>query len=155
MKKSITISAFVILLAIPLLIASVLSAAAENPSLTVKQTISVNTALVGDISSGEKVFKSICHVCHGENGDAGYKGGIKNAANFARPEMNPARIKEVLSHLTREEHMKIVKYGGTKSGVKNAGSAMPPYGQVLTDQKIADIVAYERATFPAFKNSPK
>ncbi len=154
MKKGI-IAGVSVLLAIPLLIVGVLSAAAENPAPTTKETISVNTSLVGDISSGEKVFKSICHVCHGENGDAGYKGGIKNAANFARPEMNPERIKAVLSKLTREDHMKIVKYGGTKSGVKNAGSAMPPYGQVLTDQKIADIVAYERATFPAFKNSPK
>ncbi len=41
--------------------------------------------------------------------------------------------------------MKIIKYGGAKSGVEGAGSQMPPYGKVLTDQQIADIVAYDRA----------
>ncbi len=148
-------AAIVLSAAIMFVLLGMLSFAAESSTPKAKEEISVNTALVGDVSSGEKVFKSICHVCHGENGDAGYKGGIKNAANFARPEVNPQRIKDVLSRLTRQDHMKIVKYGGTKSGVKGAGSGMPPYGQVLTDQKIADIVAYERATFPAFKNSPK
>ncbi len=118
------------------------------------EELPVNTSLVGNVADGEKIYKKICVICHGRGGDptAPGAGGLKIAANFAKPELNPPRIKAIFDHLTVEQHSRIIKYGGAKSGVPGAGPQMPPYGKVLSDQDIADIIAYDRATFPAFKN---
>lgn len=108
----------------------------------------------GNPDKGALVFKNTCQTCHGQGGDAGNKGGIKTAANFANLDANIPRIKDILSNLTIADHIKIVKLGGVKSGVKGAGAAMAGFGTVLKEDQIADVVAYER-TLPAFKNSPK
>lgn len=118
-----------------------------------EEELPINTSLVGNVADGEKIYKQICVICHGKGGDptAPGAGGLKIAANFAKPELNPPRIKAIFENLTVEKHMRIIKYGGAKSGVEGAGPQMPPYGKVLSDQQIADIVAYDRATFQAFK----
>ncbi len=102
----------------------------------------------GDAAKGEVIFKGRCQVCHGVGGDAGNRGGMKNAANFSNLEANSARIKALLSSLSEEDHKKIVREGGAKSGVAGAGSAMPKLG--LSEADIDDVVAYER-TLGAFK----
>ncbi len=113
-----------------------------------------STSVSGNAEKGALVFKNSCQACHGQGGDAGNKGGIKTAANFANLDANNVRIKDLLLNLTVADHIKIVKLGGTKSGVKGAGAAMAGFGTVLKEDQIMDVVAYER-TLPAFKNSPK
>ncbi len=109
----------------------------------------VNTSLVGDPVKGEKVYKVSCQSCHGKGGDPS-SGGLKTSANFAKPELNPPRIRELLRGLSRADQMRIIKYGGAKSGVKGAGTTMAPIGNTLSDQQLADVVAYIN-TFAAFK----
>jgi mono/diheme cytochrome c family protein len=109
-----------------------------------------NPALAGDAAKGKSIFAARCQPCHGQGGDAGNKGGIKAAANFANLDANPPRIKELLSTLTEADHKKIVTNGGAKSGVAGAGSGMPKLG--LPENEIDDVVAYER-TLPAFHRS--
>lgn len=113
------------------------------------EKLAVNTSLKGDSNKGEKVYKTSCQSCHGKGGDSS-AGGLKISANFAKPELNQPRIKELLAKLTREQEMMIIKYGGVKSGVKGAGAAMTPFGKLLNDQQIADVAAYLQ-TFAAFK----
>ncbi len=107
-----------------------------------------SAAFAGDAAKGEAIFKAKCQACHGVGGDAGNKGGMKSAANFANLDANPPRIKNLLATLSEEDHKKIVRNGGAKSGVAGAGAAMPKLG--LADAEIDDVVAYER-TLPSFK----
>lgn len=107
-----------------------------------------SAAFAGDAAKGEAIFKAKCQACHGVGGDAGNKGGMKSAANFANLDANNPRIKTLLSSLTEEDHKKIVKNGGAKSGVAGTGAAMPKLG--LADAEVEDVVAYER-TLPSLQ----
>ncbi len=134
---------------------SVPTAPAKPPEPSPAPVVTATSVLPsGDPEKGALVFKNTCQACHGQGGDAGNKGGIKTAANFANLDANIPRIKDLLSNLTVADQIKIVKLGGTKSGVKGAGAAMAGFGTVLKEDQIANVVAYER-TLPAFKNSPK
>lgn len=106
------------------------------------------TASAGDVTKGAAIFKERCQMCHGVGGNAGNKGGMKSAANFANLDANIPRIKTLLSSLSVEDHKKIVREGGAKSGVAGAGTMMPKLG--LSEADIDDVVAYERS-LGAFK----
>ncbi len=121
------------------------SAPAEASSTPVVED---KTASTGDATKGAVIFKARCQMCHGAGGDAGNKGGMKAAANFSNLDANIPRIKTLLSSLSEDDHKKIVREGGAKSGVAGAGTAMPKLG--LSEADIDDVVAYERS-LSAFK----
>lgn len=104
----------------------------------------------GDPAKGALIFKSKCQACHGTAGEAGVKGGMKTAANFANLDANIPRIKDLLANLSEEDHKKIVREGGAKSGVKGAAAAMPKIPMPATE--IEHVVAYERS-LGAFKKA--
>jgi mono/diheme cytochrome c family protein len=114
--------------------------------------VNANAIFAGDPKRGKKIYQMKCQSCHGVGGDAGNKGGLKEAANFAKLEANPERIRTLLANLSEEDHKKIVREGGEKSGVAGAGSAMPKLG--IPEKEIDDVVAFER-TLPAFKSASK
>jgi len=104
-------------------------------------------AEAADLKRGRSIYHAKCQACHGRDGDAGHKGGMKYAANFARLDANNPRIRELLANLSDEDHKKIVRMGGAKSGVPGAGANMPRLG--IPEDEIEDVVAYER-TLGAF-----
>lgn len=107
-------------------------------------------AQAADLKRGRSIFHAKCQACHGLDGDAGYKGGMKNAANFSRLDANNPRIRKLLANLTEEDHQRIVRMGGARSGVPGTGAGMPRLG--LPEDEIEDVVAYER-TLGAFRQA--
>lgn len=116
-------------------------------ALLISMSLLAVPAQAGDVKRGRSIFHAKCQACHGLEGDAGHKGGMKNAANFARLDANNPRIRSLLANLSEEDHKKIVRMGGGKSGVPGAGAAMPRLG--IPEDEIDDVVAYER-TLGAF-----
>jgi len=82
-------------------------------------------ALSGDASSGEELYPSHCAACHGADGEGG-----------TAPSMT-----ELIPPLSDEEIVDAI-YGGTSGG-------MPAYSAQLSEQEIADVLAYLVANFGA------
>ncbi|MCK6515705.1 cytochrome c [Myxococcota bacterium] len=78
-------------------------------------------ALTGDATAGGTTFANTCAACHGADGASGY------AANLVEeiPEKDDAFIVDIV--------------------INGDGGGMP--AQDLSDQEVADVLAYVRATF--------
>lgn len=78
--------------------------------------------LTGDPDAGAEVFSSTCAVCHGADG-SGIEGSGSDL-NEEVPEFSDAELENI---------------------IQNGYEEMPPQG--LTDQELADVIAYLRETF--------
>lgn len=91
-------------------------------------------ALVGNAEKGQSVYGSTCVACHGAKG----KGTIPGVPDFTKK-------KGVLKKTDPE------LFDNIKNGFQSPGSfmAMPPLGgdPDLTDQDVADVIAYIRKKF--------
>ncbi|MCB9763396.1 MAG: cytochrome c [Alphaproteobacteria bacterium] len=79
-------------------------------------------ALSGDSTSGESIYSAQCASCHGASGE----GGVGPALSDEVPEHGDAELLEYII------------YGE---------DTMPAFGQSLSDQEIADVLAYLNATW--------
>jgi mono/diheme cytochrome c family protein len=82
---------------------------------------------------GNIVFKNYCILCHGAKAD-----GAGRAAKLYTPK--PANL--VLSDKNDEYKELIIRQGGAALG---RSEFMPPWGNELTHEQIADVVAYLRS----------
>jgi mono/diheme cytochrome c family protein len=97
----------------------------------------------GDATAGAVVFKNECVKCHGEEG----KGGVENpgATEPTVPGINPLDA-EFISTDAKTFATNIdlfIEHGATPEG-DNPAKVMPAFGDdnKLTDQQIADVIAY-------------
>lgn len=100
----------------------------------------------GDLKLGESVYKEICFSCHGERGDGKGPSWLNNIPApqvFANP--------EYMSRLTDQYMFDVVKYGKLavlKGEIPKSSydvMAMPSFEQVLEDDQIRQLIAFERA----------
>lgn len=84
------------------------------------------------IVRGSIVFKTYCILCHGADGE-----GDGRASKIHNPK--PANL--TLSFLTDGQKEMIIRSGGASVG---RSPVMPAWGEHLTDEQIADVVAYLR-----------
>jgi mono/diheme cytochrome c family protein len=82
---------------------------------------------------GSIVFRTYCVLCHGVNGE----GNGRAAARYVPP---PANL--TISALPDKEKERIIRGGGASVG---RSSFMPPWGHELTNEQIADLLAFLRA----------
>ncbi len=90
----------------------------------------------GDLVRGSEVYNGTCVACHGESG----KGELESVPNFTKANGVLSQSDEVLlSHMI--------------NGFQSDGSflEMPPFGgdPDLTEEDMADVLAYIRQTFGA------
>jgi len=107
-------------------------------------------SLTGDPKAGAVVFTTNCQTCHGDQG----KGGVSNpgSTDGTIPALNP--IDETL--ISRDQKVYatnldlFIQHGSTPAGDKPA-KAMAPWGDsgTLTQQQIADVIAYVMSLNPA------
>jgi cbb3-type cytochrome c oxidase subunit II len=90
-----------------------------------------------DATAGAKLFIDNCSACHGEQG-AGVPGAFPSlVGDPVVNDANPAvQIRTVLNGLS-----------GKTIGGSKFDAAMPPFGDVITDQQIADIIDHERSSW--------
>ena len=81
-----------------------------------------------DLEAGKVVYKTYCVACHQEDG----RGGGTAAANFAG---DRARLAKSDAELLRS-----IRLGKLETG-------MPPWGAILNEQQIQDVLAYIRSAF--------
>jgi cytochrome c oxidase cbb3-type subunit III len=90
----------------------------------------------GDPAKGKETFNTTCASCHGTEGKGD---GVAAAALDPKPrDLSDAAY---VSTLTDEHIFKVVKEGGASVG---KSVLMPPWGGVLSDDKIWDVIAYIR-----------
>ena len=90
---------------------------------------------VGDAANGKEVFMGTCFTCHGDDA-TGIEGSGTNLT-----------VSEFIRTKTDAELVEYIKVGREMNDPLNTtGIAMPPYGAnpMLTDQDLADVVAYLR-----------
>jgi len=85
---------------------------------------------------GEIAFRNYCTLCHGSRGD-----GRGRGARLYNP--RPANLRESL--MTDQYKESIIRLGGRAMG---RSAFMPPWGQELTDEQIADLVVFLRSIAP-------
>lgn len=106
--------------------------------------------LSGDVQAGAKLFQNNCVPCHGAQG----KGGVPNPGSDdgTVPPLNPIdptianKDPKVFAHNVDL----FLQHGSTPAGRKPAIS-MPAWGadQMLTQQQIADVIAYVMSLNPS------
>ncbi len=95
----------------------------------------VTTTLIGNAPASEEVFMGTCIKCHGDDA-TGIEGSGTNLT-----------ISQFIREKTDAELIDYIKVGREMNDPLNTtGIAMPPYGAnpMLTDQDLADVVAYLR-----------
>lgn len=90
-------------------------ATTDEPAAT-QTTPSDGGTTAGDATAGAEVFSTVCAVCHGDNGTGGSGPSLQD----------PQYADEQL----------------VTDQVENGGGGMPAYGDQLSDQEVADVVAY-------------
>ena len=86
-------------------------------------------------SRAERLYLGLCATCHGPDG----RGSWRAALFLVRPgRLNDA---ETLDRRSDQYLFDIIKYGGAPIG----RPGMPAFGSTLTDDEIAELVAYVRA----------
>jgi mono/diheme cytochrome c family protein len=109
----------------------VLSLAALSAA-SAAQADEFRTTEEASIVRGSIVFKTYCILCHGADGE-----GDGRASKIHNPK--PANL--TLSFLTDAQKEMIIRSGGASVG---RSPVMPAWGEHLTDEQIADVVAYLR-----------
>jgi mono/diheme cytochrome c family protein len=91
----------------------------------------------GNAAGGKELYTSLCTRCHGERG----KGDGPDGATLAtKPRDFTDRAR--MHALGDQELAAVIKEGGA---ARHLSKDMPPWGGVLQDPQIADLVAYIRS----------
>ena len=97
------------------------------------------TAVAGSASSsqepGKKTYETYCVACHGIDGKA------EGAALAMNPRPRVLVDKAWQAKVTDEHIYKVIKEGGTAVGLN---AAMAPWGAVVSDEEIKNLVLYVR-----------
>jgi mono/diheme cytochrome c family protein len=96
-----------------------------------EKLVAAEKARPPDPKLGRRVYQTFCVQCHRPDGRGG---GL--------PGMGPADFTQVDGVLTKPDHELVMRIG---QGVP--GKTMPPFGFVLTEQQIADVLAFLRDEF--------
>ncbi|MBI4625584.1 MAG: c-type cytochrome [Verrucomicrobia bacterium] len=83
-----------------------------------------------DVEAGKLVYRTYCVACHQEDGRGG--GAVAAAANFVSDRTRLGK--------SDAELLRTIRTGKLETG-------MPPFGAVLADQQIQDVLAYVRDAF--------
>ena len=91
------------------------------------------------LADGETTYKTYCVTCHGEKGDG-------NGPAGAALNPKPADFNDAAFFTTRDDaHLtKVIKEGGPAVG---KSPMMAPWGGVLKDEQVTELVAYINATW--------
>jgi cytochrome c553 len=91
----------------------------------------------GDVKAGETQYKTFCESCHGPGGN-----GEGPAAAALDPK--PAKHNDggYMNALTNDHLKKVIAEGGAAVG---KSPLMAPWGGVLNEQQVMDVVAYVRS----------
>jgi mono/diheme cytochrome c family protein len=90
-------------------------------------------AAAGDPHRGEPLYQRYCTGCHGVDG----RGGAKNFM----PHVGALTRKDYIEHLGDDYLTYVISEGGEAAG---KSSYMPAWKSVLSEQDVADVVAYVR-----------
>lgn len=123
MKRSLT---FLVLL-------TALAAPAQDGSVSLNgDRTKVTVTFEAAPNRGERVYKTYCHHCHGENGDGtGHigKGLVIKPVDLTAPDGAARFTTQNIAHVVRE-------------GSGKPGAAMIPWKTVLPEEAIKDVAAY-------------
>ena len=86
---------------------------------------------------GKALYQHYCAVCHGPTGG----GDGLNAYNLDPKPRNFADL-SIMSTRSDEELYRVITQGGTATG---KSPLMPPWGRVLKEKEVREIIAYLRA----------
>ncbi len=92
-----------------------------------------------DVKNGERIYKSGCIACHGNNG----QGAPQTMTEFKRPETFPDFTR--CDQTTPEPNSAwkdVIVHGGPARGFSQI---MPAFGELLTNDQIDDVIAYLRS----------
>ncbi len=94
------------------------------------------STLTSSEQRGAKLYAYYCAVCHGKNGE----GDGFNSSRLSTP---PAKHDDAtfMSTFSDADVAKVIKGGGPALG---RSTDMPPWGRVLADRDVADLVAFIR-----------
>ncbi len=126
-----------------LVFAAVHAASAADAPKKPKLTISKK----GNVDKGKVTFQTMCSPCHGMTG---HGDGPSAAALDPKPR-NLAKPGYVAS-LSDDHIVKLLKGGGAAVGLS---PLMPPLGAAMTEQQLADVIAYVRTLAPAGEKAAK
>lgn len=111
--------------------------ATTPPPAETVEVVEVETIELGDATAGAKHYASLCASCHGARGagDGPVSAGLnpKPAAHTDGAYMNA---------LSNEHLFLVIKNGGTAVG---KSALMAPWGSMLSDDQIRDVVAFVRS----------
>jgi mono/diheme cytochrome c family protein len=98
-----------------------------------------------DLYSGQQIYAKNCASCHGANleGQPDWKRRLENGRMPAPPHDDTGHT---WHHSDR--NLFIVTRGGVQAVVPRYESDMPAFGDILTDDEIADVLAYIKSTWP-------
>lgn len=95
-----------------------------------------NAAGKGDPAKGKEKFNQICASCHGPTGH-----GDGPAAAALNPKPRNLSDAKYVSTISDDQLFKTIKEGGSAVG---KSALMPPWGSVLSDADIQNVIAYLR-----------
>lgn len=93
-------------------------------------------AHAADVEQGKKLYGQFCVSCHGQSGK-----GDGPASAALNPKPRDHTDKELMSKLSDDDLLKVIKGGGASVG---KSPLMPPWGATLKDDQIKDVIAYVR-----------
>lgn len=98
-----------------------------------------------DLSAGQQIYSENCASCHGANleGQPDWKRRLENGRMPAPPHDETGHT---WHHSDR--NLFIVTKGGVQAVVPGYESDMPAFEGILTDDEIADVLAYIKSTWP-------
>ncbi len=98
--------------------------------------LTTTLAEAADPENGKKLFTQFCASCHGTSGK-----GDGPAAAALNPKPRDFTDKALMSQKTDERLFSVIKNGGAANGLS---PLMAPWGSVLKDDQIRDVIAYIR-----------
>lgn len=99
--------------------------------------------IAGDPLAGEAQYKIFCETCHGPGGN-----GDGPAAAALDPKPAKHNDGDYMNALSNEHLIKVISEGGSAVG---KSPLMAPWGGVLNEQQVKDVVAYVRGlAIPAY-----
>lgn len=98
--------------------------------------LTTTLAEAADPENGKKLFTQFCASCHGTSGK-----GDGPAAAALNPKPRDFTDKALMSQKTDERLFNVIKNGGAANGLS---PLMAPWGSVLKDDQIRDVIAYIR-----------
>lgn len=98
--------------------------------------LTTTLAEAADPENGKKLFTQFCASCHGTSGK-----GDGPAAAALNPKPRDFTDKALMSQKTDERLFSVIKNGGAANGLS---PLMAPWGSVLKDDQIRDVISYIR-----------